>query len=65
LNWECQPSSQFLVVYGDGRDTLGGGMADLLSRSLAIKITGLLRFLASRCRDLPEIALTPRRCSPR
>ena len=44
LNWEYQPSSQFFVVYSDGRDTLGGGMPDLLNRSFAIKITRLLRF---------------------
>jgi hypothetical protein len=39
LNWEYQPSSQFFVVYSDGRDTLGGGMPDLLNRSFAVKIT--------------------------
>jgi len=44
LNWEYQPSSQFFVVYSDGRDTLGGGMPDLLNRSFAVKITRLLRF---------------------
>jgi hypothetical protein len=44
LNWEYQPSSQFFVVYSDGRDTLGGGMLDLMNRSFAVKITRLLRF---------------------
>jgi hypothetical protein len=44
LNWEYQPSSQFFVVYSDGRDTLGRGMPDLLNRSFAVKITRLLRF---------------------
>ena len=44
LNWEYQPSSQFFVVYSDGRDTLGAGMPDLLNRSFAVKITRLLRF---------------------
>ena len=44
LNWEYQPSSQFFVVYSDGRDTLGSGMPDLLNRSFAVKITRLLRF---------------------
>lgn len=44
LNWEYQPSSQFFVVYSDGRDTLGRGMPDLLNRSFAAKITRLLRF---------------------
>ncbi len=44
LNWEYQPSSQFFVVYSDGRDTLGQGLPDLLNRSFALKITRLLRF---------------------
>lgn len=44
LNWEYQPSSQFFVVYSDGRDTLGPGMPTLLNRSFAGKITRLLRF---------------------
>jgi hypothetical protein len=44
LNWEYQPSSQFFVVYSDGRDTLGSGMLDLVNRSFAVKITRLLRF---------------------
>ena len=44
LNWEYQPSSQFFVVYSDGRDTLGSRMPDLLNRSFAVKITRLLRF---------------------
>ena len=39
-----EPSSQFFVVYSDGRNTLGGGMPDLLNRSFAAKITRLLRF---------------------
>ena len=44
LNWEYQPSSQFFVVYSDGRNTLGRGVPDLLNRSFAVKITRLLRF---------------------
>jgi hypothetical protein len=44
LNWEYQPSSQFFLVYSDGRDTLGSGVPDLLNRSFAAKITRLLRF---------------------
>src|SRR5258705_6813647 len=44
LNWEYQPSSQFFVVYSDGRDTLGRGLPELLNRSFALKITRLLRF---------------------
>jgi len=44
LNWEYQPSSQFFLVYSDGRDTLGPGVPELLNRSFAAKITRLLRF---------------------
>jgi hypothetical protein len=44
LNWEYQPSSQFFVVYSDGRDTIGSGIPTLLNRSFAVKITRLLRF---------------------
>jgi len=44
LNWEYQPSSQFFVVYSDGRDTIGSGVPVLLNRSFAVKITRLLRF---------------------
>jgi hypothetical protein len=31
-------------VYGDGRNTLTGGDPDLLNRSVALKVTRLLRF---------------------
>ena len=44
LNWEYRPSSQFFLVYADGRDTLGRGMPTLLNRSFAVKITRLMRF---------------------
>jgi hypothetical protein len=44
LNWEYQPSSQFFMVYSDGRDTLGAGAPELVNRSFAVKITRLLRF---------------------
>jgi len=44
LNWEYRPSSQFFVVYSDGRDTLASGLPILLNRSFAVKITRLMRF---------------------
>ena len=44
LNWEYEPSSQLFVVYSDGRDTLAPGIPAVLNRSLAVKVTRLLRF---------------------
>ena len=44
LRWEYRPSSELFVVYSDGRDTLKGGVPELVSRSLAVKVTRLLRF---------------------
>ena len=44
LRWEYTPGSEFFVVYSDGRSTLGTGMPELLNRSLAVKVTKLLRF---------------------
>ena len=44
LRWEYRPGSEFFVVYSDGRSTLGSGLPDLLNRSLAMKVTKLLRF---------------------
>lgn len=44
LRWEYSPNSHFFVVYTDGRDTLTSGVPDLLNRSLAIKVTRLVRF---------------------
>ncbi len=44
LRWEYRPGSEFFVVYSDGRSTLGTGVPDLLNRSLAVKVTKLLRF---------------------
>jgi hypothetical protein len=43
LRWEYVPGSELFVVYSDGRNTLPPG-AQLLNRSIAIKITRLVRF---------------------
>jgi hypothetical protein len=44
LRWEYRPGSEVFIVYSDGRDTLVAGYPDLLNRSLALKVTRLLRF---------------------
>ena len=44
LRWEYRGGSEIFVVYSDGRDTVGTGYPDLLNRSLAVKVTRLLRF---------------------
>ncbi len=44
LRWEYRGGSELFIVYSDGRNTLGSGYPQLLNRSLAIKITRLLRF---------------------
>ena len=44
LRWEYRPSSELFVVYSDGRNTSIGGYPDLLNRSVALKVTRLLRF---------------------
>jgi hypothetical protein len=44
LRWEYLGGSELFVVYSDGRSTLGAGYPDLLNRSIAIKVTRLLRF---------------------
>ena len=44
LRWEYRPGSELFVVYSDGRDTLVGGIPTVLNRSLAVKITRLLRY---------------------
>ena len=44
LRWEYRPGSELFVVYSDGRDTLAPGYPNLLNRSLALKVTRLLRF---------------------
>jgi len=44
LRWEYAGGSELFVVYSDGRDTLASGVPELLNRSLALKLTRLLRF---------------------
>lgn len=44
LRWEYTPGSEFFVVYADGRNTLGTGIPELVSRSLAVKFTRLFRY---------------------
>lgn len=42
--WEYHPGSDLFVVYTDGRDTLHRPSAGLLNRSVAVKVTRLVRF---------------------
>ena len=44
LRWEYRGGSELFIVYSDGRNTLGSGYPKLLNRSVAVKITRLLRF---------------------
>lgn len=44
FRWEYVPGSDLFVVYSDGRDTSRPGFPELLNRSLAVKITRLVRF---------------------
>jgi hypothetical protein len=44
LRWEYSPRSELFIVYSDGRNTLAPGYPALLNRSLAFKLTRLLRF---------------------
>ena len=44
LRWEYRPGSELFVVYSDGRDTSGRAASDVLNRSVAVKITRLVRF---------------------
>jgi hypothetical protein len=44
LRWEYSPRSELFLVYSDGRSTLAEGYPELLNRSLAFKVTRLLRF---------------------
>jgi hypothetical protein len=44
LRWEYRPGSEIFIVYSDGRNTLVSGYPDLLNRSVAVKVTRLLRF---------------------
>jgi hypothetical protein len=42
--WEYVPGSELFVVYSDGRDTSVSGLPAVLNRTLALKVTRLLRF---------------------
>ena len=44
LRWEYRPGSEVFIVYSDGRNTLTSGYPELLNRSVAVKVTRLLRF---------------------
>jgi hypothetical protein len=44
LRWEYRGGSELFIVYSDGRNTLTSGYPDLLNRSVAVKVTRLLRF---------------------
>ncbi|OFW18023.1 MAG: hypothetical protein A3F69_03275 [Acidobacteria bacterium RIFCSPLOWO2_12_FULL_66_10] len=43
LSWEYIPGSQLFLVYSDGRNTFAGGVPGLMNRSVAVKVTRLLR----------------------
>jgi hypothetical protein len=44
LKWEYRPLSDLFIVYSDGRDTEPPGAPRLENRTLAIKVTRLVRF---------------------
>ena len=44
MRWEYSPGSELFVVYSDGRNTLLPGFPDMVNRSLAMKMTRLVRF---------------------
>jgi hypothetical protein len=44
MRWEYVPGSELFVVYSDGRDTAARGFPGLQNRSVAVKITRLVRF---------------------
>ena len=44
LRWEYTGGSELFAVYSDGRDTRNAGFPGLLNRTLAIKVTRLVRF---------------------
>jgi hypothetical protein len=44
LRWEYIPGSEFFAVYSDGRNTSEAPIRGLVNRSVAIKLTRLLRF---------------------
>jgi hypothetical protein len=44
LRWEYVPGSEFFVVYSDGRNTADALVPGLVNRTVALKLTRLLRF---------------------
>jgi hypothetical protein len=44
MRWEYIPGSELFVVYSDGRDTGARNFPLLQNRSIALKVTRLLRF---------------------
>ena len=44
LRWEYVPGSELFIVYADGRNTSEALVRGLVNRSVAIKLTRLLRF---------------------
>lgn len=44
MRWEYVPGSELFLVYSDGRDTGVRGVPGLQNRSIAVKMTRLLRF---------------------
>jgi hypothetical protein len=44
LRWEYVPGSELFIVYSDGRNTSEALVRGLVNRSVAIKLTRLLRF---------------------
>ena len=44
LRWEYIPGSEFFVVYSDGRNTAEALVPGLVNRTVALKLTRLLRF---------------------
>jgi hypothetical protein len=44
LRWEYVPGSELFAVYSDGRNTADALVPGLVNRSVAIKLTRLLRF---------------------
>ena len=44
LRWEYSPGSELFLVYTEGRNTEGPHSPELLNRSVAVKVTRLLRF---------------------
>jgi hypothetical protein len=44
MRWEYVPGSEIFVVYSDGRDTAARGFPGLQNRTVAVKMTRLLRF---------------------